>query len=106
MDPLLVKYLDVVLFQAQEQYNVAEMKHAEKDSNILTARYSRRPQRATRNLSSTISDNVECSRAVSSNISDNNEKRNSTTHDLPRDSTSENQKENNPDIKGNVVNVY
>ena len=63
-----------LIFQPQEQYDVAEMKHTDNDSNILAARYSRRPHRVSRNVSENNGDNVdETSRRIASNIPENNE---------------------------------
>ena len=71
------------------------MKHTDNDSNILAARYSRRPHRVSRNVSENNGDNVdETSRRTASNIPENNE---SAKRELVVGSSSENQLRNVPD---------
>ena len=79
------------------------MKHTDNDSNILAARYSRRPHRVSRNVSESNGDNVdETSRRIASNIPENNE---SAKREFVG-SSSENQTRNVPDKNaGNISHM-
>ena len=91
-----------LIFQPQEQYDIAEMKHADNDSNIIAARYSRRPHRVSRNVSENNGNCVdETSRKIASNNPESND---SQKRVLVAGSTSENQTRNTPDT--NAGNIY
>ena len=79
------------------------MKHTDNDTNILAARYSRRPHRVSRNVSENNGDNVdETSRRITSNIPENNE---SAKRELVAGSASENQTRNVPDKNAGSIYV-
>ena len=45
--------------QPEEQYDISQMKHTDKDQDVITSRYSRRPQRSVKIAQNNDSSNIE-----------------------------------------------
>ena len=80
------------------------MKHTDNDSNIITARYSRRPHTVSRNVSENNGNSVdETSRKIASNNPESSE---SQKRELVAGSTSEKQTRNTPDRNAGIDTYY